>query len=474
MFWWGWAAVGYGWLLTMDLDGALQLPLWLALLGKTTIWLWNSTYWAVVWSVPFWVGLGVIHSSLPSPLGRGILRSKRVRDDSPLPPGEGISSEMGEGIRAHCFFKAIEIRQLVYLLTVLIAMALWWPVLNDRTMNACWLTPGLSTATIHQLQLLLGSLDALSATLATLTIAMLAGLVWQNKSLSTQHFPFWNVLFILLIWAFILWDVDSLTSPFPPTTLPLAIIQGNSPLKTIRTGTASQQAALENHYLTLALQAAADPTVKFILLPEEGALQHALLSTGQTLAGLERWQALVDQSKKPLLLGATVVRGEVQTNELVLLTPHQPPQHQAKGWLVPFGERYPGLKYWQPWFARLFPSEVLAEFAPGPSHPPVMNASGLKLGALNCVEVADEAMARHFRDKGAHVLTVSANLGWFDPRSPLAEQFVAHARWRAMQTGLFVLVAGNTGPSLIIAPNGKVLKALPSDVSGILQIKDGR
>ena len=51
----------------------------------------------------------------------------------------------------------------------------------------------------------------------------------------------------------------------------------------------------------------------------------------------------------------------------------------------------------------------------------------------------------------------SSNLGWFHGNRQLDMQFIAIAQLRAAETGLPIVVASNTGTSVLLSPKGYIL-----------------
>jgi apolipoprotein N-acyltransferase len=86
-------------------------------------------------------------------------------------------------------------------------------------------------------------------------------------------------------------------------------------------------------------------------------------------------------------------------------------------------------------------------------------------GTIICFEVAYPAACRSWRSRGATVLLNAGNYGWFgDTRMP--DEVLALARLRAAECAVTVVVAGNTGPSAIVDPAGRVRTLLEEDGTG--------
>ncbi|MDQ7840717.1 MAG: apolipoprotein N-acyltransferase [bacterium] len=147
--------------------------------------------------------------------------------------------------------------------------------------------------------------------------------------------------------------------------------------------------------------------------------------------------------------GALVVAGATlrgPRNGAVVLDPEgEPLGTYAKQRLVPFGE---------------------AGVVPGVDAQPVRTPEGT-IGLVICYESAFPFMVRSTVAGGADLITVLTNDGWFG-RGAGPAQHSAHAVVRAVETGRSVARAANTGSSMLIGPDGTVLRSLPLDTAGVL------
>jgi apolipoprotein N-acyltransferase len=78
------------------------------------------------------------------------------------------------------------------------------------------------------------------------------------------------------------------------------------------------------------------------------------------------------------------------------------------------------------------------------------------IGVTTCWEVIFDRAARQSVLNGAQLLAVPANNATFD--EPMSVQQLAFARLRAVEHDRYVVVAGTTGISAVVAPNGQVLE----------------
>ncbi|MDI6772476.1 MAG: apolipoprotein N-acyltransferase [bacterium] len=147
--------------------------------------------------------------------------------------------------------------------------------------------------------------------------------------------------------------------------------------------------------------------------------------------------------------GALVVAGATlrgpRNGAVVLDTQGEPLGTYYKQRLVPFGE---------------------AGVVPGVDAQPVRTPEGT-IGLVICYESAFPFMVRSTVAGGADLITVLTNDGWFG-RGAGPPQHAAHAVVRAVETGRSVARAANTGSSMLIGPDGTVLRSLPLDTAGVL------
>lgn len=142
--------------------------------------------------------------------------------------------------------------------------------------------------------------------------------------------------------------------------------------------------------------------------------------------------------------------------------------------LVPFGEYTPFVRWFPALKAIKEETTGIPELTPGPADakPFVLDwapqeKGGRKnrpiaAGTIICFEVAYPAACRAWRQRGATVLLNAGNYGWFgDTRMP--HQVLALAKLRAAECAATVVIAGNTGPSAILDPAGRVRTLLTSD-----------
>jgi apolipoprotein N-acyltransferase len=156
--------------------------------------------------------------------------------------------------------------------------------------------------------------------------------------------------------------------------------------------------------------------------------------------------------------GAVAVGKSAVTPELTFAS-------YAKRHLVPFGEYIPpGFD----WFFKLV-HIPMADFSAGPRDQPPLAIAGQKIAPNICYEdLFGEEIIRALPQ--ATLLVNLSNTAWFGD-SLAQPQHLQIARLRAMETGRTMLRATNTGITAAIAPDGRVLAALPAFTAGALRVE---
>lgn len=189
------------------------------------------------------------------------------------------------------------------------------------------------------------------------------------------------------------------------------------------------------------------------------------------LEKLTRVRDLVKELDVPLLTGTPdykfLSEKEYKTyNAAILISPGQEeiPKY-AKMHLVPFGERVPwedDFPWLQKWISRFemgegnfSPGEAIELFSVRRKNSDLTNgAATVRLVTLICFESFFPDQAREYIRRGADLLVVITNDGWFGPTMPYG-----HARmsiFRAIENRISVVRSANTGISMTIDPYGRV------------------
>lgn len=238
----------------------------------------------------------------------------------------------------------------------------------------------------------------------------------------------------------------------------VAAVQGNVPQLGLDFN-AQRRAVLDNHVretMRLAddVRAGRAPQPLFVIWPENSSDIDPLANQDAA----DQIGVAVEAIKAPILVGG-VLKGEgytpdnpVSTNSIIVWNPGTGPGDRHDKQIVqPFGEYLP----WRSFFKHFSPyADRAGYFAPGSGNG-VVEAAGVPIGISTCWEVIFDRSPRESVLSGAQVLTVPSNNATFN--ESMSVQQLAFARLRAVEHNRFVIVAGTTGISAVVAPDGRVL-----------------
>jgi apolipoprotein N-acyltransferase len=239
------------------------------------------------------------------------------------------------------------------------------------------------------------------------------------------------------------------------TPVTVAVVQGNVP----RLGldfNSQRRAVLDNHVqqtLQLAdnVKGGTAPKPAFVIWPENSSDIDPLANPDAA--------AQIDLAARaigvPILVGAVVDRPEATpdnpaaSNTIIVWDPASGAgERHDKQIVQPFGEYLP----WRSFFRHLSSyADRAGYFVPGTGSG-VVHPAGVPVGVATCWEVIFDRALRQSVRNGAQVLAVPTNNATFD--QSMSEQQLAFARLRAVEHGRYVFVAGTTGISAGIAPDG--------------------
>lgn len=150
------------------------------------------------------------------------------------------------------------------------------------------------------------------------------------------------------------------------------------------------------------------------------------------------------------------------------------PARHDKVVLVPWGEFTPGGELFPPLRRLRDAVSIIPEITPGdpgiapfflgyvrPEAPGGANREILA-GTIICFEIAFPARCRAWREKGASVLLNAANYAWYGDTG-MPAQVLALGRLRAAELAVAVAIAGNTGPTAVLDPAGRVTAQVVRD-----------
>lgn len=163
----------------------------------------------------------------------------------------------------------------------------------------------------------------------------------------------------------------------------------------------------------------------------------------------------------PVLVGAPHWEGsEVAYNSAYLVDANGDIANRYdKRRLVPFGEYVP-LGPLLDWLKPLAYTLGVSDFSAGKDYTVFKTMNGeLSFSSLICFEDTFPELARQFVKRGADFLAVITNDAWFGPTAA-AYQHEQASVFRAIENGVPVVRAANTGVSSVISARGQVLERL--------------
>ena len=238
----------------------------------------------------------------------------------------------------------------------------------------------------------------------------------------------------------------------------VAVVQGNVPRLGLQFNN-QRRAVLDNHVretmrLAEDVRAGSAPQPQFVIWPEDSSDIDPLLyaEAGQEI------QAAAQAIGAPILVGTVLgAGGRIQetpeyTNTVIVWNPVTgPADRHDKEIVQPFGEYLP-----MPWLFKHLSGYAghAGHFVPRTSSD-VVHVAGVPVGVATCWEVVFDREPRKAVLNGAQLLAVPSNNATFN--QSMSEQQLAFAKVRAVEHDRYVLVAGTTGISAVIAPDGAEL-----------------
>ena len=193
--------------------------------------------------------------------------------------------------------------------------------------------------------------------------------------------------------------------------------------------------------------------------PEAGLVVWPETAVPRLPAGVASWLGGRD------LLAGVAAYDNGYRNRIVWVHAGEVKGHYDKVILVPFGENFPWrreLGWLYGFFFDAFGLGNLADTTPGEG----LNPLG-PYGAYVCYESVFGRVARTLVRRGAEVLVNVSNDAWFGPTFGVRQHFEM-GRLRAVETGRWLLRAGNDGITAAIDPYGRVVAELPRGERGYL------
>jgi apolipoprotein N-acyltransferase len=280
----------------------------------------------------------------------------------------------------------------------------------------------------------------------TLATVLLAGLPLFGRR------GFVVLLASLLAWGgFGLWR---LTLPVAPTGISLALIQPNFPVPGL-----FDRASLESRWQRdLGMSAAGlKAGANAVIWPE--AASPWLLDSDDAA----RQQLATVTGTAPVIAGSIRVVSDTDIrNSLVVINGPLPAVAVYDKWkLVPFGEYMPK---WIP--VKITPDVLGQGFTPGPG-PATLHVPGLPpVAPLICYEAIFSGQVISRKDRPDWIVNITDDAWFGDSAGP--RQHFADARLRAVEQGLPLARAANSGISAMFDAFGRVTAYLPLNSEGVL------
>jgi apolipoprotein N-acyltransferase len=303
------------------------------------------------------------------------------------------------------------------------------------------------------------ALTAFSLTAITFEIAN-----WWRSNASPRKPP--AVVLPGLCVCFVLFAIAAIAPPVRHAgagagneqSITVAAVQGNVPRLGLEFN-AQRRAVLDNHVretIRLADDVRAGKATRpmFVIWPENSSDIDPLANPDAT----EQISLAADSIGAPILVGGVLRTpgfsrdNPVSTNSMIVWNPVTGPGDRHDKQIVqPFGEYLP----WRGFFSHLSPyADRAGYFVPGDGTG-VVQAAGVPVGVTTCWEVIFDRAARESILSGAQLLAVPTNNATFN--EAMSEQQLAFGKLRAVEHDRYVVVAGTTGISAVIAPDGREL-----------------
>jgi apolipoprotein N-acyltransferase len=242
-------------------------------------------------------------------------------------------------------------------------------------------------------------------------------------------------------------------------TVTVAAVQGNVPRLGLSFNEQRRQ-VLDNHVretLRLAedVRAGAAPQPQFVVWPENSSDIDPLLNPDAAQQIAEAAHAV----GAPIMFGTVLDLpgrpndpAEYTTNTVIVWNPVTgPADRHDKEIVQPFGEYLPMAWLWKHLSGY---ADRAGHFVPRPGSG-VVHIAGVPVGVTTCWEVIFDRAPRKAVLNGAQLLAVPTNNATFNQR--MSEQLLAFAKVRAVEHDRYAVVAGTTGISAVIAPDGAEL-----------------
>lgn len=241
--------------------------------------------------------------------------------------------------------------------------------------------------------------------------------------------------------------------------LSVSLLQGNVPQDR-----KWDRSELDNTFKTY-LQLTRQASSRLIVLPETAL---SLPSDDLPMAYRYAFLSAAQKNKADIVVGAPerlMTANEVRYYNSAQIWGSSAVQTYRKARLVPFGEFVPRVPFIEPIVTAL--SIPLSNLSAGAVDQGPLLAGGARLAVNICFEnIFGEATARSAVD--AEAIVNISNLAWFG-QSLAPAQFLQMAQMRAQETGRYVMLATNTGPTAVVNHLGRIQAQAPEFKIALLE-----
>jgi len=325
----------------------------------------------------------------------------------------------------------------------------------------CWLFTGLPWLFLgySQTTTIVGAFAPIfgvyGVSLFTLWISAAIIVFFLDKRLKSRFFSISMLTFIIVVGSILYAGCWTQPAGQP---IKVSLVQGNIPLS-IKWEPGKLNKILSKYYNLTEKHW----TSSIIVWPEA-----AVPAPSQAISSyLDALKYLAQKNHSVIITGIPVIR--MQNHEIryyngMTTIGQKQPQLYLKQHLVPFGEYMP-LRPIFGWFLKDF-QIPLGDQTPGPKKQPAFVVNHINFAPFICYEIAYPNQVLN-NTKGSNMIVVVTDDTWFG-HSLAAGQHLQMAQMRALETGRYILFATNSGITAVINPKGEIVKALPSNKTGVL------
>lgn len=307
--------------------------------------------------------------------------------------------------------------------------------------------------------------DVYILNILTIFWAILPSWLWLHRDRLNAALPLAavGVISMCLVLGFGLWRLQ--TTPTRYTDITLRIVQPNIPQ-----AEKWRREKMVDHFMThvrLSQRQSAETPADIILWPETAL--NFFLAEDRGVQGSLRAMLATHATHSTLLTGLLNFDPQTQTYQNAVAeidAQAQTVQLYAKHHLVPFGEYIPFQK-WIP----LKPVAAFEGFARGAGPQTLsLHAATLRYTPAICYEIIFSGALRDPQKPPPDLIINVTNDGWYG-RSAGPYQHLDQAIFRAVEEGVPVARAANTGVSALIDPLGRMLSHIPLEERGFMDGK---